>query len=68
MSMDTWLYVDKVVYHSENDGAAYLRKGAEGSDTEMPLKEAVQRFGREFVSRHLREMADSVDKGAYDGS
>jgi hypothetical protein len=42
-----WLTINpagKLIYHYENDGLRYLRRGPESSDEELTLAEALRRF------------------------
>ena len=50
MSVERWVFVDKagrLILHVENDGAAFLRRGAEVVGQEVTLKDLEQRYPRQ---------------------
>jgi hypothetical protein len=49
-----WLYVNEagqLVYHSENDGHAFWRKGAEACDELLTFEQALKRFPKRSAPR-----------------
>ena len=62
MASDDWYFVKedgRIMYHWENDGAAFLRKGPEATDREVSFKEAA---GQESSSPNkFRDLMAGID-------
>jgi hypothetical protein len=59
---ESWERVEvTVVAVSENDGATFMRKGAERIEERFTLTEAVRRFGKERVVELIRGHADTLE-------
>ena len=50
-----------VVAVSENDGATFMRKGAERLEERLTLTEAVRRYGKAHVVSMIRGYADTLE-------
>jgi predicted mannosyl-3-phosphoglycerate phosphatase (HAD superfamily) len=51
-----------IVVGSENDGAVFMRKGAERIEERLTVAEAVHRYGTGKVAEMIRAYADKLEK------
>jgi hypothetical protein len=50
VSQERWVFIDKfgrLILHTENDGAAFMYRGAEVVEEEVTLKDLEQRYPRQ---------------------
>ena len=60
---ESWKEVEgTVVVTSENDGAVFVRKGAERHEARITVAEAVHRYGTGKVAEMIRAYADRLEK------
>lgn len=53
---ERWLRMPTVTLHSENDGWAYVRKGAQANDTQMTWQQACRAY-----PNHARDLLTEME-------